>query len=424
LSGASRFEEALARFREGDVPGAQSAIGDFLAAFPSDARALHLGGEIALRAGDLGLARARLATAAAAGTPGPELLSSLARVHWRLGEFPVAAHSAARALSMRPRFPPAAIVAAFCAQVQGDRAGFLQHAASLGLPDAATPVVDLAFQALAEAAGDGKQLFPPPDAAAAPALSLTVVVSSIDEAKLARCRRALETSLPPGFEFIAIRDARSLAEAYNRALAAARGEATVFLHDDVEVLSPDAGAILSRALARADVIGVAGTRRLAGPTLGWAGQQSLAGWLVHGSSAGPAWDFSALGLHGGLVGGMQALDGCFLAARTHAARDIGFDAATFDAFHFYDLDFCLRANRAGLRVAVATDLLIAHASRGSLGAAWDAQAARFLAKFAPLGRDAAQPNHFYASRCASREAALRLHDELNGFCAALGAREG
>jgi hypothetical protein len=423
LSGAARFEEALARFREGNLPAAQAAIDGVLSATPSDPRALHLGGDIAARCGDIVLARSRLAAAANASAPGPELLSSLARVRWRLGEIPAAAQDAARALEMRPRFPPAAIVAAFCAQAQGDPAGFLRHVASLGLPDAEPPVVDLAFRALAEAAGDGKRLFLPPDPAASPALSLTVVVCSIDEAKLARCRRALEESLPPGFEFIVIRDARGLAEAYNRGLAAARGEAIVFLHDDVEILSPDAGAILSRSLSRADVIGVAGTRRLAGPTLGWAGQQSLSGWLVHGSSASSVWDFSALGLHGGLIGGMQALDGCLLAARTRAARAIGFDSATFDAFHFYDLDFCLRAHRAGLRVAVATDMLVAHASRGSLGAAWDAQAARFKAKFAPLGREAPQPNHFYATRCASRDAALRLHGELNGFCAAIGARE-
>jgi hypothetical protein len=173
-----------------------------------------------------------------------------------------------------------------------------------------------------------------------------------------------------------------------------------------------------------DVVGVAGTRHLAGPTLGWAGQAAMEGWLVHTDATGAPWDFSLLALRGGLRPGVEALDGCFLAARTASARRIGFDERTFDGFHFYDLDFGLRARRAGLAVAVDTDILVRHASRGALGADWQAQAGRFVAKFAPMATEPAKPNHFHAARLGDREAALALHDELNGLCAVLGTREG
>ena len=70
------------------------------------------------------------------------------------------------------------------------------------------------------------------------------------------------------------------------------------------------------------------------------------------------------------VGGMQTLDGFFLAARREAAIAIGFDAATFDGFHFYDLDFTYRAHAAGLKLAVTTEVCALHRSLGNFGEDW------------------------------------------------------
>jgi tetratricopeptide (TPR) repeat protein len=417
------LEGALAAFRSGDLASARRLVDESLDGAPTDARALHLSGEIAAREGDLDRALADL-TKATQATAMPDVLASLARTQWRRGDGDAAWEASARALATAPGYLPAALVAAFVAATRGDSASAtnLLAGAGLGVPDPAR--VEFAFQALADNAREGRRAFAAPARPEAHALSLTVVVCSVTEAKLARCRAALDAALAPGFEFLVIRDARSLAEAYNRALATATGEAIVFLHDDVEVVSPRLDALLARALSRADVVGVAGTRTLAGPTLGWAGQAPMAGWLVHTDATAAPWDFSLLALQGGLAGGVEALDGCFLAARTQSARQIGFDEKTFDAFHFYDLDFCLRAKRAGLALAVDTDILVRHASRGSLGSDWQAQAGRFVAKFAPMATGPAKPNHFHATRLADRETALALHDELNGFCAALGTREG
>ena len=422
-SSADRLGAVLAQFRGGDLASARAGIDALLASDPGNAQALHLAGEIAARTGDLDLAASRL-HAAAASAPVPEILASLARVSWGRGETQAALAGARRSLAARPGFVPALLVEAFALFATGDAAGCRQRLVAAGLPDADPMVVEFAFQALAEIVRDGRRVFAlaDPPRAAGPSPSLTVVTCSVDEGKLARCRAALRACLAPGFEHLEIRAPRSLAGAYNGALARARGEAIVFVHDDVEVLSPGLDDLLARALARADVVGIAGTRRLAGPTIGWAGQREMCGWLVHGSSDSAAWDFSALALRAGLAAGMQGLDGCFLAARTAAARATGFDADTFDGFHFYDLDFCLRAHRAGLTVAVDTDILVAHASRGKLGPAWEAQAQRFVSKFATLGQAPAAPNHFHATRLASADEARRLHAELNGFCAALGTR--
>ena len=355
--------------------------------------------------------------------PTATTFATLARTHWRRGELREAIAQAERSLALHPGFVPALLVTGLCEHALGNAGACRNAFAQLQLPDADPRVVEFVFQAIVEIVRDRRRVFAAPTAIpAAPPLSVTVVTCSVDAGKLARLRASLANALAPGYEHLEMFAPRSLAQAYNDALAAARGEAIVFVHDDVEILSPQLDRILARALAHADVVGIAGTRTLAGPTLGWAGQAALSGWLVHGSSAASTWDFSVLAFRGGLVGGMQALDGCFLAARTTAARRIGFDATTFDGFHFYDLDFCLRAQRAGLRLAVDTDILLAHASRGRLGFAWESQARRFLAKFAPIGSAPARSHHFHAAALASAAEALDLHAELNGFCAAIGTR--
>src|SRR6185436_8223390 len=68
--------------------------------------------------------------------------------------------------------------------------------------------------------------------------AVSVVVCSIDDAKLSRMRASFTAALAGrDHEFVVIRDARSLAEAYTRALERCRHEIVVFSHDDVELVS-------------------------------------------------------------------------------------------------------------------------------------------------------------------------------------------
>ena len=69
---------------------------------------------------------------------------------------------------------------------------------------------------------------------------VSVIVCSIDDAKLAAVTANYRERLAgTAHEIVAIRDARSLAEAYNRAARAAKGDLLVFSHDDVEHLRED-----------------------------------------------------------------------------------------------------------------------------------------------------------------------------------------
>lgn len=80
----------------------------------------------------------------------------------------------------------------------------------------------------------------------------------------------------------------------------------------------------------------------------------------------PLFNLSVFGTPGPAIGGIQAIDGFFMAARREVLHENGawFDPKLCDGFHMYDLDFSFRAYRNGLKVAVANDLFLGHASAG------------------------------------------------------------
>src|SRR5687767_12327904 len=94
----------------------------------------------------------------------------------------------------------------------------------------------------------------------------SIIICSIDEKKFGRTA-AMYGRLwrADEHEVIRIADARSMAEGYNRGMAMARGEALIFVHDDVELLTPDAADRVSAHLKRFDIVGVAGTSLLGHP---------------------------------------------------------------------------------------------------------------------------------------------------------------
>lgn len=213
--------------------------------------------------------------------------------------------------------------------------------------------------------------------------AISIVVCSIDPNRLARLRADLDRELAAeDWELVTIRDARSLCEGYRRGLAQSRGELVVLCHDDIGVLTGRFAARLRERLATHDLVGVAGSDRLTGPKWFWSGPPHTASWVCEPHGTG--WLLGLLGTHGPVVDGAQALDGLFLAGHRAALLDLGFDDTTFDGFHFYDLDLSWRAHRAGLRCAVALDLLLWHASGGNFGDSWQRYAQRFVQKFPEL----------------------------------------
>ena len=209
---------------------------------------------------------------------------------------------------------------------------------------------------------------------------VSVLICSASPERFAQAEamyRRLLADLP--HEVIVIRDARSLAEGYNRALRQARHDIVVLAHDDVGILSPDFAARLLRGLSRHDLVGVAGTRKLVGGAWHFAGYPHLAGQVgMPGGEGG--YVVTLYDVTERETKGLQALDGLLLATRRDTALRLGFDDATFDGWHLYDLDFSLRAAQAGLDCATCNDILVVHGSQGSYDEHWLKYSQRFLAK--------------------------------------------
>lgn len=213
---------------------------------------------------------------------------------------------------------------------------------------------------------------------------MSIVICSVDDERFAKAAANIGERMGGGpYEIVRIDDAKSLAEGYNRGLEQARGDVVIFSHDDLEILTPDFRQRLFARLQDFDVVGLAGTTRLLNASWNTAGQPWVHGQAVQPARSGSGYVVDIYGEAQRLVQpGAQALDGMFIAARRAVATAVRFDAERFDAFHLYDIDFSYRAHLARMRVGIANDILVYHASLGSFDDTWRRYAAVFEKKFA------------------------------------------
>lgn len=211
---------------------------------------------------------------------------------------------------------------------------------------------------------------------------ISIIICSVDDARFAAVAASYAAHMgDEPHEIIRIAAAPSLCAGYNRGLRAARGDVVVFSHDDVEILSDGLGATLRRHLADWDVVGVAGTTRLAAMFWAASGIRHARGAVAHRDAEGYTLEF--FGAPAEVNGGIEGLDGVFIAARRDVAARIGFDEQTFDGWHGYDTDFTFRCHRAGHRVAVCLDIRLVHHSRGTFDDQWHRYGALFRDKHGP-----------------------------------------
>ena len=160
----------------------------------------------------------------------------------------------------------------------------------------------------------------------------------------------------------------------------------VFVHDDVHLLDffwPDR---ILQGLERFGIVGVAGNIRRIPNQPSWvhiddrftADQvQYLSGAVAHGSG----WPPEGVHYFGTVGREVKLLDGVLLAVRSQTllSHNLWFDEI-FD-FHFYDLDLCRQAERAGVSMGTAP-MPIMHESKGNYAsAAWRSAYGKYRAKW-------------------------------------------
>jgi GT2 family glycosyltransferase len=179
-----------------------------------------------------------------------------------------------------------------------------------------------------------------------------------------------------------------LPSVYNAAIdeSAADPSILLFIHDDVHLCDFHWTDTLNEALERFTVVGIAGNRRRVARQPGWRflderftrdRRENLSGTVAHGLGFPP----ERVDVYGPSRQQVRLLDGVMLAAKSETLRAGGlrFDER-FD-FHFYDMDFCRQAERAGLSMGTCAISLV-HESKGGFGSeSWRRGYERYLAKW-------------------------------------------
>ena len=172
---------------------------------------------------------------------------------------------------------------------------------------------------------------------------------------------------------IAFENRRGLPAVYNARLDAPDAAPTLlFVHDDVWLDDHFFADHLEMALATAEVVGVAGSRRRLPGQPSWAFEGDDLQWMpeVHlsGTVAHAPHPFGKPAYFGPVPAACELLDGVLLAARRDVLRAHGVRFDERFGFHFYDLDFCRSARAAGLRLTT-WPIAITHQSQGNVGGA-------------------------------------------------------
>lgn len=201
--------------------------------------------------------------------------------------------------------------------------------------------------------------------------------------------KSLTLHRPPGVEVrLFPRNEQGLPAVYNTAIAESARESAVllFIHDDVHLCDFHWPERLREALATFDVVGLAGNRRRLPRQPGWRitdekftkdKRANLSGTVAHG----PGFPPSSIDEFGPSRQKVLLLDGVFIAVRSDAlqTRSLRFDER-FD-FHFYDLDFCRQAERAGLVMGTWPISVVHESPGGFMSDGWRQGYDRYVEKW-------------------------------------------
>ena len=165
------------------------------------------------------------------------------------------------------------------------------------------------------------------------------------------CRLYLEhLTIPEGMtaEFIAIRDATSMTEGYNRAMQNSDAKYKVYLHHDTFVVNKNLVADLLKIFRdeTIGVVGVIGCVNLPSTGVWWDGMRTY-GRVLHACEPESVVD-SHCDEPDGDYQQVESVDGLFLATQ----YDLPWREDLFDGWHMYDASLCKEMSRAGYRVVV------------------------------------------------------------------------
>ena len=228
---------------------------------------------------------------------------------------------------------------------------------------------------------------------------ISIIIASKSESDLARCTENIKETIGVPYELLITKNAERkipLTKVYNDGTKKAKHDILCFMHEDIEFKKKEWGKKVLDLLAQKEigVVGVAGSNYF--PENGnWTapGVPFLKGRIIHPSKHV---EMDQIDTFSEELGNIEVVtvDGVFMATRKNIVKECPFDEKTFDGFHFYDGDFCIRVAQK-YKVMVTTDILLKHYSHGSFNEVWDAYRKRFVEKYKgilPYTKQSLKPN--------------------------------
>jgi GT2 family glycosyltransferase len=185
---------------------------------------------------------------------------------------------------------------------------------------------------------------------------------------------------------IAFENTRGLPLIYNTSLDSEDdAEAVVFIHDDVWIDDYFFADRVLEGLQHFDVIGVAGNKRILPNQPAWAFVDASMRWddfsNLSGSVAHAEQPFGEITYFGPVPAACELLDGVLIAVNKARIKAAGVRFDPLFNFHFYDIDFCRSARRAGLSLGT-WPICITHQSPGAFGTpSWRANLLHYAQKW-------------------------------------------
>ena len=209
---------------------------------------------------------------------------------------------------------------------------------------------------------------------------ISVIVCSIKPGLLEQLKINIHKSIGVHYELLVYdnrNDRKGLCAVYNELGKKANYNILCFIHEDILFDTEEWGKILSNVFneTHIGVLGIAGSKYKSAFCSGWyTGNKEFdcANVLHRFSDHDEKIYLSPSG--NSVVGEVVCIDGVFIACKKEVWEQTLFDEENLKGFHFYDLDFSLRAAQ-NFKVAVTYQIDIAHITfGGDFGNNWIATA--------------------------------------------------
>jgi hypothetical protein len=160
---------------------------------------------------------------------------------------------------------------------------------------------------------------------------------------------------------------KGLCEVYNLLAADARYDLLCFVHEDIIFTTVNWGMVLARLFSNENVsvLGVAGSKYKSKTFSGWfTGLTELDCCnIVHQFPDGHQETIFLQPTTGTVIDDVVCLDGVFICCTSKVWSDLRFDSENITGFHFYDIDFSIRAAKKN-RVVVTYEIGMIHFTVG------------------------------------------------------------